>query len=142
MVIALLEGDAVAAAMHPPGPVRILIVDDHAPFREGAAAVLRLEEGVEVVAEAADGAEALELLEREPVDVVLMDVDMPRLDGLTATERVVARWPRTRVIVLSGAGSPELEAAAVAAGAAAYLCKSRLADLAAEVLAIGSPEQC
>jgi DNA-binding NarL/FixJ family response regulator len=142
MVIALLEGDAVAAAMHPPGPVRVLIVDDHAPFREGTAAVLRLEEGVEVVAEAADGAEALELLEREPVDVVLMDVDMPRLDGLAATERVVARWPLTRVIVLSGAGSPELEAAAAAAGAAAYLCKSRLADLAAEVLAVGSPEQC
>jgi len=141
MVIALLASDAAYAAMRTtPGSIRVLVVDDHASFREGAVALLRLDERLEVVGEAADGAEAIAFLEREDVDVVLMDVDMPRMDGLAATVRIVAEHPETRVVVVSGAGSPELERAAEAAGAAAYLCKSRLAELAV-VVAEASPPQ-
>jgi two-component system response regulator DegU len=118
---------------------RVLLVDDHAPFREGAAAVLRLEGGVDVVGEASDGAEALEFLERHPVDVVLMDIDMPRLDGLEATGQITERYPETQVVILSGANAPELMDAAKDAGAKACLCKSELADLGTQVLELTAP---
>jgi DNA-binding NarL/FixJ family response regulator len=124
--------------MHETDRTRVLLVDDHAHFREGAAAVLRLEERVEVVGEAADGEDALDFLERQPVDFVLMDIDMPRLDGLEATERIVQLYPGTQVVILSGANAPELVGAARDAGARAYLCKSELAELAEQVVLLAA----
>jgi DNA-binding NarL/FixJ family response regulator len=106
-------------------------VDDHVLFRNGVAALLRAEDRVDVVGEAADGVEALELMRAHPADVVVIDIDMPRLDGIGATERILEEFPETVVIVLSGAGRASDVEAARAAGARAYLAKDALLELGA-----------
>src|ERR671910_942384 len=83
--------------------IRVLIADDQALVRGGFRAILEAEPDIDVVAEAGDGAEALDLARRHRVDVVLMDIRMPRLDGIEATRRLLAepRNPPTRVLVLT-----------------------------------------
>ena len=78
-------------------PIRVLVVDDHAVVREGLRAFLELQDGIEVAGEAADGVEAIDAAERLRPDVVLMDLVMPRLDGLGGDARAArARCPRAR----------------------------------------------
>src|SRR5919106_672669 len=83
--------------------IRVLIADDQALVRGGFRRILEAEPDIEVVAEAGDGAEVLELAARHRLDVVLMDIRMPRLDGIEATRRLLAepRNPPTRVLVLT-----------------------------------------
>jgi two-component system response regulator DesR len=112
----------------PPAPVRLLVADDRARTRRALRAALTSRTGVEVVGEAADGEEALAAVERLRPDAVLLDVRMPRLDGLAATARIKARWPWIRVVAHSLA--EDLRAEALAAGADAFVPKgSPLRDL-------------
>ena len=107
-----------------PEPIRVLIVDDHAVVREGLRSFLELQEGIHVVGEAADGAEAVEAAVRLAPDVVLMDLVMPRLDGVSAMRQVRERVPATRVIVLTSFLDDDRLLPAIRAGAAGYLLKN------------------
>ena len=100
---------------------RVLIVDDRTQTREGLKALLATAPAVQVVGEAADGKEAIDLLEEYRPDVVLMDASMPVMDGLEATRLVKAQWPEVRVVVLTI--HPALRAEALAAGADVFLVK-------------------
>ncbi|HYM57090.1 MAG TPA: response regulator transcription factor [Solirubrobacteraceae bacterium] len=102
--------------------IRVLIADDHAVVRQGLRAFLELQDEIEVVAEAADGEEALDAVQRLAPDVVLMDLVMPRLDGIEAIRRLRERTPSARVIVLTSFGD-ERVLPAIRAGAAGYLLK-------------------
>jgi DNA-binding NarL/FixJ family response regulator len=103
---------------------RILLADDHPLVRRGLRQVLEKEPGLTVVAEAADGAEAVEKALAEEVDLAILDVAMPRLTGLQATEQLVRRRPQTRVLLLSMYDTEQYLFAAARAGAAGYLLKS------------------
>jgi DNA-binding NarL/FixJ family response regulator len=103
--------------------LRILLVDDHALVRAGMRSLLRDLPEVEVVAEAADGAEALAAAERERPDVVLMDIAMKGMNGLEAAARMRERLPGVKVVILSMHTSEEYVLLALRAGAAAYLIK-------------------
>jgi DNA-binding NarL/FixJ family response regulator len=106
-----------------PEPIRVLIVDDHAVVREGLRTFLELQDGIEVVGEAADGGEAIERTVALAPDVVLMDLVMPKVDGVQAMRALHQRAPRTRVIVLTSFLDDERLMPAVQAGAAGYLLK-------------------
>lgn len=103
--------------------IRVLIADDHEAVRSGVAAILQADDGIEVVAEAENGFDALAACHRERPDVALVDLRMPGTDGVWATERITAETA-TRVLVLTTFDSGELIASALAAGAHGYLLKS------------------
>ncbi|ROP33768.1 response regulator [Couchioplanes caeruleus] len=105
------------------GPVRVLVADDEALVRAGLRMVLSHAGDVEVVGEAGDGAEALELAVGLAADVVLMDVRMPGMDGLTAAEQLAVRAPAIRVVMLTTFGEDEYVARALATGAAGFVLK-------------------
>jgi NarL family two-component system response regulator LiaR len=122
-------------------PIRVLLVDDHAVVREGLRAFLELQDGMVVVGEAADGAQALEQAEATSPDVVLMDLVMPRMDGVAAMRSLRDRAPRIRVIVLTSYLDDERLLPAVRAGAAGYLLKNaRPKDVARAVRAAHAGE--
>lgn len=103
--------------------VRVLVVDDQTVVREGLVTILGLMDGVEVVAEAGDGEEAAALAAEHEPDVVLMDLRMPRCDGVEATRRIRAAHPGTEVVVLTTYSDDESIVAALQAGARGYLTK-------------------
>ncbi|MEU4691878.1 response regulator transcription factor [Actinoplanes sp. NPDC023714] len=103
--------------------VRVLLADDQALFREALAVLLGASGGVEVVGEAADGAEALDRVAELRPDVVLMDLRMPVLDGIAATRRIRVEHPSVRVIALTTFDDDEDVFAALRAGAVGYLLK-------------------
>jgi DNA-binding NarL/FixJ family response regulator len=105
------------------GPIRVLLVDDQSLFREGLRTLLSVQPGFEVVGEAADGEEALQLAAALKPDVVLMDVRMPVLDGVAATRRLHTSQPDCRVIVLTTFDDDEYVFEGLRAGAAGYLLK-------------------
>jgi NarL family two-component system response regulator LiaR len=105
-------------------PVRVLLVDDHAVVREGLRAYLELQESLAVVGEAGDGEEAVAQAERLRPDVILMDLVMPRLDGVGAMRELRRRLPAVRVIVLTSFADDERLLPAIRAGAAGYLFKN------------------
>jgi DNA-binding NarL/FixJ family response regulator len=107
-------------------PLRLLIADDRARTRRAVRALLAAHPGFEVVGEAADGEEAVAGVERLRPDVVLLDVRMPRLDGVGATVRIKARWPGIRVIAHSLA--VERRGDMLAAGADAFVPKGAPTD--------------
>jgi DNA-binding NarL/FixJ family response regulator len=102
----------------------VLIVDDHAVVRMGLTAVLGLEEDLVVVAEAEDGAQAIERYRVERPDVVLMDIRMPGMGGLEALRALQAEWPGARVLMLTTSELDEDLQQAMVAGASGYLLKS------------------
>jgi DNA-binding NarL/FixJ family response regulator len=106
-----------------PGPVRVLVVDDSAMVREGLTAFLGCEADLLVVGACTDGAEVPEAVERLHPDVVVMDLSMPLVDGLTATRALRAAHPEIRVVVLTGE-QPWARAAALDAGASGFVEKS------------------
>jgi two-component system, NarL family, response regulator LiaR len=103
--------------------IRVLIADDHAVVREGLRAFLALQDDVEVVGEAADGEEAVQAVARLDPDVALVDLVMPRVDGIEAIGRIRAQRPQTRVIVLTSFVDEDKMLPAVRAGAVGYLLK-------------------
>ncbi|HAT45550.1 MAG TPA: DNA-binding response regulator [Ktedonobacter sp.] len=116
--------------------LRVLIVDDQRLLCEGFRKLIELEPDLEVVGMAGDGEEALAMVERLSAtrtapDVVLMDVRMPRLDGIAATRAIIERWPEIRVVILTTFDDRELIQAGLQAGALGYVLK----DITAEQLA-------
>jgi DNA-binding NarL/FixJ family response regulator len=104
--------------------ITVLIVDDHSVVREGLRAFLELQDGIEVAGEAADGAEAINQARRLRPDVVLMDLVMPRLDGVQAMHGLRKGSPESRVIVLTSFLEDDRLLPAIQAGAAGYLLKN------------------
>jgi DNA-binding NarL/FixJ family response regulator len=107
----------------PAEPIRVLIADDHERFRRGLRMVLEAEDSIEVVAEAADGAEAVSKVEELAPDVVLMDVRMPNQNGIDATRTIREIFPSTRIIMLTVSDEEDDLFDAVKAGANGYLLK-------------------
>jgi DNA-binding NarL/FixJ family response regulator len=115
-------------------PLRVVLADDDAMVRSGLRIILGGAPGVTVVGEAADGHEAVEVVTRTVPDVVLMDVRMPRVDGLVATRRLRERGSPARIVVLTTFDADDLVVAALRAGAAGFLLKDTApADLVAAV---------
>ena len=106
-------------------PHLVLVVDDQAPFRAAAKAVLRRLDCFELAAEAASGPEAIELVETIRPELVLMDINMPQMSGITATREIVQSHPDVVVFLCSTYDASDLPADAAASGARAYLNKER-----------------
>ncbi len=107
-----------------PAPaLRLLIVDDQPLIRRGLAMMLAAEDGIEVVGQAADGLEAIEMALATSPDIVVMDLQMPRASGVVATREITAQRPATRVVVLTTYDHDDLVFEAIRAGAQAYLLK-------------------
>ncbi|MBS6967854.1 response regulator transcription factor [Pauljensenia sp. UMB3104] len=127
--------------------IRVLVADDQAMIRGALAGLLDLERDIEVVAQAADGAQALEELARlasaddpsdparasAPVDVAIIDIEMPRMDGITATQAIRARFPGVRVLIVTTFGRPGYLQRALDTGATGFMVK----DAPVETLADG-----
>ncbi len=122
-------------------PIRVLVADDQALIRRGIALLLSTADDVEVVGQAADGIEALELSRTLKPDVVLMDLQMPRCSGVAATRAIVAEMPTAQVVVLTTFDSDDLVFDAIRAGAQAYLLKDASeADLLDTIRAVSRGE--
>jgi DNA-binding NarL/FixJ family response regulator len=109
--------------MSRPSPLRVLVVDDHALFRSGIVSLLSAEAGFEVVGEAANGREAIEKARDLMPDIVLMDLSMPEVDGLQATQRIKTELPHVRVVILTVEEADQNLFEAVKNGAQGYLLK-------------------
>ena len=114
--------------------IRVLIADDQALVRAGLAALLDLEPDITVVAQAADGAEAVALAGNLPVDVALLDIEMPGLTGLEATERIVAAGRETRCLMVTTFDRPGYLRRAFDAGASGFVVKDTPATELAEAI--------
>jgi DNA-binding NarL/FixJ family response regulator len=118
-------------------PIRILLADDHTIVRAGIRSLLEKTAGFQVVAEAADGREAVDLAKAHSPDIVLMDVGMPGLNGLDATVRLLKDMPTVRVIILSMHTNEEYMVQARRAGASGYLLKrAAVSELEAAIKAV------
>jgi len=119
--------------------IRVAVVDDQTLIREGLAALLALVPDLQVVGQAADGASALELVAAKSPDVILMDVQMPGMNGVAATREIRRRFPNTRVIVLTTFDNDEYVFQSLQAGASGYLLKNADSDhLAAAIRSVHS----
>jgi len=126
-----MAGSEHRAPTDPAEPIRVAVVDDHELVRSGIRNALSLAPEIEVVGEAADGIAALELLERQATDVVLLDLHMPRMDGFACLDAIRTRWPDKPVVVLTVDEDPEVAMDVMRRGATAYVPKFvKPADLA------------
>ena len=122
-------------------PVQVVIADDHKLMRQGLSSLLRGHPDIEVVGEANNGREAVQLSETHRPDVVIMDVSMPDLNGIDATRQIVARNPRARIIALSMHNDRQFAAEMFRAGAKGYLLKdSAFEELASAIRAVARDE--
>jgi NarL family two-component system response regulator LiaR len=120
--------------MHDVLPIRVMIVDDHDMVRRGLAAFLRVKPELELVGEARDGIEALQICEKVRPDVVVMDLVLPRMSGAETTRAIRKHWPRVQVVALTSFEERELVREALSAGAIGYLLKNvSVDDLAAAI---------
>ncbi len=115
-------------------PIRIMIVDDHAVVRSGLAAFLLAFDDLDLVAEAGSGPEAVRLCRQQAIDVVLMDLVMPEMDGAAATRAIREQCPQTQVIALTSFREEDLVQNALKAGAISYLLKNVSADELAKAI--------
>ena len=124
-------------------PSRVIVADNHPLFRAALVGLLREHCGLEVVAEAADGQQALECCRRFSPDLVVMDVRLPEVDARETTRTIRQEFPRTIVLVLNGYGDPDILADALEAGAAGYILKSasprQITDAIRKVMEGASP---
>jgi DNA-binding NarL/FixJ family response regulator len=102
---------------------RILIVDDHPALREGLKSIFSFSPIFDIIGEAGDGLEALDYVEKLLPDLVLMDLSMPRMDGITATREIKKKWPETKILIFTVHNTSEYLAAARQAGADGYISK-------------------
>lgn len=109
-------------------PIRVLVADDHTIVRRGIVSLLSLADGIEVVAEAENGREAVEKALLLGPDVVLLDISMPLLNGLEAAERIKRRKPEVKVLILSAHDNVEYVTQVVRSGANGYLLKNTSAE--------------
>jgi two-component system, NarL family, response regulator len=109
--------------IEPVSAIRVLLADDHAIVRNGVAQILNEERGISVVAEAADGAEAVELFARDRPDVALIDLRMPKLEGVQVVERIRERFPTAAIVILTTYDTDNDIERALRAGAKAFLVK-------------------
>jgi len=114
--------------------IRVMIVDDHDMVRRGLATFLRVKADLELVGEARNGQQALQVCEKAQPDVILMDLVMPEMDGMTATRAILERWPQIQVIALTSFQEKELVQEALQAGAISYLLKNVSVDELAEAI--------
>ncbi|MBE7368432.1 response regulator transcription factor [Ramlibacter pallidus] len=128
--------------LNKPMPIQVVLADDHDLVRSGIKALLSTVEGVQVIAEARNGSELLALLESVKPDVVMTDISMPGMDGITAIAEIHTRFPDVRVIVLSMYDTVDFVKRAVANGACGYLMKDappfELEQALRSVMATGS----
>jgi len=120
--------------------LRVLVADDHTLVRAGLRLLLEGEAGMQIVGEASDGREALQLSKTSQPDIILMDLSMPRLNGLEATARVTRACPQVRVIILSMYDTPDYVVQALRAGARGYVLKDAVPtelELAVQAVARG-----
>jgi DNA-binding NarL/FixJ family response regulator len=113
----------VKSARVPASPIRIVIVDDHELLRQGLRSLFEHQGGFEVIGEARDGLGAVAVASELRPDVVLMDVNMPHMDGIEATRRIKAGAPGVRVVALTMHDNARVKAAMEAAGASAFVTK-------------------
>lgn len=118
--------------------IRVLLVDDQRLMREGLRTLLELHSDIRVVGEAADGEQAEALTAHLRPQVVLMDLRMPRVDGVSATQRIKRRWPLVQVLVLTTFDDDELVFRSIDAGASGYLLKDVGSDALAEAVRAAS----
>ncbi|MFF4284098.1 response regulator [Streptomyces sp. NPDC001739] len=116
------------------GAVRVIVVDDHTVMRAGVIALLAADPDIEIVGEAADGRAALELVGRHAPDVALVDLRMPVMDGVATTTAIVARHPRTRVLILTTYDTDADIERGVEAGAIGYLLKDTTREQLADAI--------
>jgi DNA-binding NarL/FixJ family response regulator len=117
--------------------IRVLIADDHRLFAEALEAILSGDERIELVGLAADGREAVDLAAERKPDVVLMDISMPRMDGIAAAKAIHAADPGVRILMLTGSNARADVDRARKAGAAGYVTKDRIAaELVAAILEV------
>jgi two-component system response regulator NreC len=119
--------------------IKILLVDDHAIMRDGIKALLSIYDDIEVVGEASEGREAIEMARELNPDVVVMDISMPGMDGLEVTRRLTKRNPGMKVIILTQHDNREYILSTIKVGAAGYIPKKALgADLISAIRAVHS----
>ncbi len=108
--------------------IRLLLTDDHVIVRDGIKTLLKNEEDIQVIAEASNGQEALNVLKSQPIDVVLMDINMPKLNGIQATQAILDLYPSTIMLILSMHDDREYVSSAIESGARGYVLKSASAE--------------
>ncbi len=118
--------------------IKIVIVDDHQLFREGVKRILDFEDSFEVVAEGNDGSEVIDLYEKHNPDVVLMDINMPRVSGVEATEALLKEYPEAKVIILSIHDDGSYVTHALKTGALGYMLKEMDAEAIVEAIKVVS----
>jgi NarL family two-component system response regulator LiaR len=123
MPISIQPKSADVSSVNSLKKIRVLIVDDHSVVRQGLRTLLELQDDVEVVAEGANGLQAVELAESFHPDVILLDLAMPQMDGIEATRRILASRPGTHVLILTSFGDDDKVFPAIRAGAQGYLLK-------------------
>ena len=114
--------------------IRVMLVDDHNVVRSGLAAFLRAYDDLELVGEARNGVEAVSLCQRQPPDVILMDLMMPEMDGIAATRAILSDHPGVKVIAMTSFEEESLVHGVLAAGAISYLLKNVSADELAKAI--------
>ena len=123
--------------MNTSSPIQVMIVDDHESLRRSVALALATFGDFQVVAEASNGLEAIELYPKIRPDVIIMDLQMPKMDGVTTIARLRPQYPETRIMAFASYKDEHLVTAALAAGADAYLFKDVSMDkLAAKIQAV------
>jgi NarL family two-component system response regulator LiaR len=114
--------------------IRVMLVDDHNVVRSGLATFLRAYEDLELAGEARNGLEAVDLCHRNKPDVILMDLMMPEMDGIAATQAILKEYPETKIIAMTSFEEEELVQGVLAAGAISYLLKNVTSDELAKAI--------
>lgn len=117
-------------------PIRLLLIDDHQLFREGVKRILEMEPDFEVVAEGEDGKDAIVLVEEHQPDVVLMDINMPEMNGVEATKDLIERFPDLKILILSIHDDESYVTHVLKTGASGYLLKEMDADALIEAVKV------